>query len=32
VVKAADGHFEVRTVTTILTDHQDRYHDKCPMK
>jgi branched-chain amino acid transport system substrate-binding protein len=32
VVKAADGHFEVRTVTTILKDHQDRYHDKCPMK
>jgi branched-chain amino acid transport system substrate-binding protein len=32
VVKAADGHFEVGTVTTILKDHQDRYHDKCPMK
>jgi branched-chain amino acid transport system substrate-binding protein len=32
VVKNADGHFEIKTVTTILKDHQDRYHDKCPMK
>ena len=31
VAKAADGHFEIRTVATILKDHQDRYHDKCPM-
>jgi branched-chain amino acid transport system substrate-binding protein len=32
VVKNADGRFEVKTVTIILKDHQDRYHDKCPMK
>jgi branched-chain amino acid transport system substrate-binding protein len=32
VVKNADGRFEIKTVTTILKDHQDRYHDKCPMK
>ncbi|MGA9324139.1 MAG: ABC transporter substrate-binding protein [Xanthobacteraceae bacterium] len=32
VVKNADGHFEIKTVATILKDHQDRYHDKCPMK
>ena len=31
-VKKADGSFEIKTVTTILKDHQDRYHDKCPMK
>jgi branched-chain amino acid transport system substrate-binding protein len=32
VVKKADGSFEIKTVATILKDHQDRYHDKCPMK
>lgn len=32
VVKTAQGGYEIRTVTTILKDHQDRYHDKCPMK
>jgi branched-chain amino acid transport system substrate-binding protein len=32
VVKDADGRFEIKTVATILKDHQDRYHDKCPMK
>jgi branched-chain amino acid transport system substrate-binding protein len=32
VVKNADGRFEIKTVATILKDHQDRYHDKCPMK
>jgi branched-chain amino acid transport system substrate-binding protein len=32
VVKNSDGGFEVKTVTTILKSHQDRYHDKCPMK
>ena len=32
VEKKADGGFEIRTVATILKDHQDRYHDKCPMK
>jgi branched-chain amino acid transport system substrate-binding protein len=32
VQKKPDGGFEIRTVATILKDHQDRYHDKCPMK
>jgi len=32
VVKKPDGSFEVRTVDKIFKDHQDRYHDKCPMK
>ena len=32
VVKKPDGGYEIDTVTTILKDHQDRYHDKCPMK
>jgi branched-chain amino acid transport system substrate-binding protein len=32
VVKKPDGGFEVKTVTVILKNHQDRYHDKCPMK
>ena len=31
VIKKPDGGFEVETVTTILKDHQDRYHDKCQM-
>jgi branched-chain amino acid transport system substrate-binding protein len=31
-VKKTDGSFEIKTVATILKDHQDRYHDKCPMK
>jgi branched-chain amino acid transport system substrate-binding protein len=31
-VKTQDGSFEIKTVATILKDHQDRYHDKCPMK
>ncbi|MGO9698488.1 MAG: ABC transporter substrate-binding protein [Xanthobacteraceae bacterium] len=32
VVKKPEGGYEIDTVTTILKDHQDRYHDKCPMK
>jgi hypothetical protein len=32
VVKKPDGGFEVKTVTVILKNHQDRYHDKCPMR
>lgn len=32
VVKKPDGGYEIDTVTTILKDHQDRYHDKCQMK
>jgi branched-chain amino acid transport system substrate-binding protein len=31
-VKKPDGSYEIKTVATILKDHQDRYHDKCPMK
>jgi branched-chain amino acid transport system substrate-binding protein len=31
-VKNPDGSFAIKTVATILKDHQDRYHDKCPMK
>ena len=27
-----DGSYEIKTVAAILKDHQDRYHDKCPMK
>ncbi len=32
VIKKPGGGYEIDTVTTILKDHQDRYHDKCPMK
>jgi len=32
VVKKPDGGFEVKTETVILKNHQDRYHDKCPMR
>jgi branched-chain amino acid transport system substrate-binding protein len=31
-VKNPDGSFGIRTVAPILTDHQDRYHDRCAMK
>jgi branched-chain amino acid transport system substrate-binding protein len=31
-VKEPDGSYEIKTVAAILKDHQDRYHDKCPMK
>jgi branched-chain amino acid transport system substrate-binding protein len=31
-VKNADGTFGMKTVTTILKDSQDRFHDKCSMK
>jgi branched-chain amino acid transport system substrate-binding protein len=32
VVKKPDGSFEIKTVDAIFKAHQDRYHDKCPMK
>jgi branched-chain amino acid transport system substrate-binding protein len=32
VAERSDGTFEIKTVATILKDHQDRYHDRCPMK
>ncbi len=31
-IKAPDGHFTLKTIATALTAHQDRYHDRCPMK
>jgi branched-chain amino acid transport system substrate-binding protein len=32
VVKDADGTLALKTVSTIVKDNQDRFHDKCPMK
>jgi branched-chain amino acid transport system substrate-binding protein len=32
VVKDAEGNFTLKTVTTIVKDSQDQFHDKCPMK
>jgi branched-chain amino acid transport system substrate-binding protein len=32
VVKDADGVLSLKTVSTIVKDNQDRFHDKCPMK
>jgi branched-chain amino acid transport system substrate-binding protein len=32
VVKDADGALSLKTVSTIVKDNQDRFHDKCPMK
>ncbi len=32
VVKDANGELSLKTVATIVKDHQDRFHDKCPMK
>src|SRR5476651_442799 len=32
VVKDADGLLSLKTVTTIVENSQDRFHDKCPMK
>jgi branched-chain amino acid transport system substrate-binding protein len=31
-VKDTDGNYALKTVATVLKDHQDRYHDRCPMK
>jgi branched-chain amino acid transport system substrate-binding protein len=31
-VAAGDGSYTLRTTATALTAHQDRYHDRCPMK
>jgi branched-chain amino acid transport system substrate-binding protein len=31
-VKTADGNYALKTVATALPAHQDRYHDRCPMK
>ena len=32
VVKGADGQLSLKTVSTIVKDNQDSFHDKCPMK
>jgi len=32
VVKDAEGNFTLKTVTTIIKDSQDQFHEKCPMK
>jgi branched-chain amino acid transport system substrate-binding protein len=32
VVKDADGQLSLKTVSTIVKDSQDSFHDKCPMK
>jgi branched-chain amino acid transport system substrate-binding protein len=32
VVKDAEGNFTLKTVTTIVKDSQDQFHEKCPMK
>jgi branched-chain amino acid transport system substrate-binding protein len=32
VVKGADGKLALKTVSTIVENDQDRFHDKCPMK
>jgi hypothetical protein len=31
-VKDADGGYSIKTVATIFENHQDRHHDRCPMK
>jgi branched-chain amino acid transport system substrate-binding protein len=31
-VKDGEGAYTLRTVATVLKDHQDRYHDQCPMR
>ncbi|EJN07065.1 ABC-type branched-chain amino acid transport system, periplasmic component [Bradyrhizobium sp. YR681] len=32
VVKGPGGELSLKTAATIVTDDQDRFHDKCPMK
>jgi branched-chain amino acid transport system substrate-binding protein len=31
-VAAGDGNYTLKTVATAVSNHQDRYHDRCPMK
>jgi branched-chain amino acid transport system substrate-binding protein len=31
-VKDGEGNYTLKTVTTILKDNQDLFHDRCPMK
>ena len=30
--KTADGNYALHTVTLIVKDDQDKFHDQCPMK
>jgi branched-chain amino acid transport system substrate-binding protein len=30
-VRESDGSYTLKTISTALKDHQDRYHDRCPM-
>jgi branched-chain amino acid transport system substrate-binding protein len=32
VVKNAEGDYVLHTVSTIVENDQDRFHDRCPMK
>jgi branched-chain amino acid transport system substrate-binding protein len=32
VFKDSQGRVSLRTAAVPLKDHQDRYHDKCPLK
>jgi branched-chain amino acid transport system substrate-binding protein len=32
VVKAANGELALKTTATIVTNNQDKFHDRCPMK
>jgi branched-chain amino acid transport system substrate-binding protein len=32
VAKGADGELALKTAATIVTDNQDKFHDRCPMK
>jgi branched-chain amino acid transport system substrate-binding protein len=32
VVKGANGELALKTSATIVTDNQDKFHDRCPMK
>jgi branched-chain amino acid transport system substrate-binding protein len=31
-VATGNGNYALKTVATAMTAHQDRYHDRCPMK
>ena len=32
VMKGADGELALKTTATIVTENQDKFHDRCPMK
>ena len=31
-IAGTDGNYTMKSIATALTAHQDRYHDRCPMK